>query len=283
MKKISKYCLAALIPLLFTSNCLIAAEPEQLEEQVLVQSQHGKLIWADLYTSDVKESLVFYTETFGWTVKKFGKNNDKYHLLFDGEHAIAGVLARSAQRNETETALWIGSISTDSVQKRVTSAANNNAKIILPPHNFALYGERAVIADPQGGIIALLDITGADAAKKRISLKWDWAQLFSIDPKKAATFYQSTFDYEVEKIPQRQNKYYLSQQGEISASIVKVPTTFEQRDRWVNFLEVNNLPDILSKAITNGAEIIYQPKGRHLAIIADPNGALLGLTEQESE
>jgi len=283
MKKRSKYYLAALIPLLFSSSFLLAAQPEQSKEQVIVQAQYGKVIWADLYTGDVKTSLDFYTETFGWTVKKFGEKNNSYHLLFDGEKAIAGVLAHSEQRNKTETALWIGSISTDSVQASVTNAANNNAKIMLKPHDFALYGKRAVIADPQGGIIALLDITGTEKAHTQISNKWNWAQLFSTDITKAASFYHKAFGYTVEEVAQNPSSYYLSQQGEVNASIVKLPTTFEQRDRWVNFVEVNNLSDTLIQAKKNGAEIIHQPKGSNLAIIADPNGALLGLTEQESE
>lgn len=69
----------------------------------------------------------------------------------------------------------------------------------------------------------------------------------------------------------------------VQASIVKLPESFEQRDRWVNFIEVENIDTILSKATDNGATIIYQPESIGLAIIADPNGALLGLTQQESE
>ncbi|PCI58408.1 MAG: glyoxalase [Gammaproteobacteria bacterium] len=283
MKKRSQYCFAALLPLLLSSTLLSAAEPEQPKKQVIEQAQQGKIIWADLYTGDVKASLNFYTDTFGWTVRKFGEKNDRYHLLFDGDQAIAGILAHSAQRNKTETALWIGSISTNNLQARITNAANNNATILLKPHDFALYGTRAVIADPQGGVIALLDISGADKAQQKISHKWNWSQLFSIDPKKAASFYQNTFNYTVEEIAQNKSSYYLSQQNEVMASIVKLPKSFEQRDRWVNFIEVNNLVNTLATATKNGAVVIYQPEDSSLAIIADPNGALLGLTEQESE
>lgn len=283
MKKRSKYCLAALFPLLLSNAFLSAAEPEQPKEQVMLQAQQGKIIWADLYTGDVKASLDFYTDTFGWTVKKFGDNNDRYHLLFDGDKAIAGILAHSAQRNKTETALWIGSISTNNLPARITKAMENNATTLLKPHDFALYGKRAVIADPQGGIIALLDLTGADKAQQKISHKWNWAQLFSIDTKKAASFYQQTFNYTVEKVEQSKSNYYLSQQNEVMASIVKLPKSFEQRDRWVNFVDVSSLVDTLDKAKRNGANVIYQPQDGSLAIISDPNGALLGLTEQESE
>jgi predicted enzyme related to lactoylglutathione lyase len=67
------------------------------------------------------------------------------------------------------------------------------------------------------------------------------------------------------------------------ASIVSLPESFEQRDRWVNFIEVDNLVDTLAKATKNGATVIYQPKDDTIAIISDPNGALLGLNEQETE
>lgn len=279
MNKRSKYCLAVLIPLLLSSSFLSAAAPVQPKEQEMVQVQQGKVIWADLYTSDVKASLDFYTDTFNWTVKKLSKKNDSYHLLFDGEQAVAGVLDRSAKRNKTETALWIGSISTDNVQATVNSAAKNNATILMALHDFALYGKRAVIADPQGGIISLLDISSNEKIQQKISDKWNWAQLFSVNTKNAASFYKNTFNYSVEQISTTTNSYYLSQQDEIRASIVKLPQSFEQRDRWVNFIEVDNLVNTLAKATTNGAVVIYLPQDNDLAIISDPNGALLGLSE----
>jgi predicted enzyme related to lactoylglutathione lyase len=234
-----------------------------------------------LYTGDVNASLDFYTKTFGWSVKKFGKDNAKYHLLYDGEQPIAGVLARTANRNKTENSLWIGSIATGDIQTNVDRAADNNATILMQPHDFALYGKRAVIADPQGGIIGLLDID--NRVHQKISNRWDWSQLFSINTDKAADFYQRSFNYRIEKVGPQQSSLYLIQQDEIRASIVKLPAAFEQRDRWVNFVVVTDLAKILTVATQHGAEVIHQPEDDTYAIIADPHGALLGLTEQESE
>lgn len=283
MNKRKNSFIAAIFPLLIASNFLYATEPTQPEKQVITTEEQGKIIWADLYTGDVNASVNFYTETFDWTVKKFGENNNSYHLLFDGTQAIAGILSRPTKRNKSETALWVGSIATNNIQTRVNEAASQNATVLLKPHDFALYGKRAVIADPQGGVIALLDITNTDQAQQKISKKWNWAQLFSVDTQKAASFYQQTFNYKIDEVTENQSNYYLSQQDEVMASIVKLPSSFEQRDRWVNFVEVESLLSTLNKATENGAAILYQPEGRHLAIIADPHGALLGLTEQESE
>jgi len=274
--------LPLLLPLLLNSNASIAAQPEP-STQEKIQNQHGKLVWADLYTGNVNASLKFYQNTFGWTVKAFAKDNAKYHILYDNGQAIAGVLARDSKRNKTDSALWVGSIDTDNVESRSELSAKNNATIILPPHEFKLYGKRAVLADPQGAIIALLELDLTNKNHQKISTKWDWAQLFSTNTQKAALFYQDAFDYTIEPLNTNKDSFFLIQSESVQASIVNLPESFEQRDRWVNFIEVNNITAVLSKATTHGATIIYHAKDKGLAIISDPHGAFIGLTEQESE
>jgi len=282
MKGFNKLLVPLLLPLLLNSNGSIAAQSEPIVQEI-IQNQHGKLVWADLYTGDVNASLKFYQKTFGWTVKAFAKDNAKYHILYDNGQAIAGVLARDSKRNKTDNALWVGSIDTDNVESRSELSAKNNATIILPPHEFKLYGKRAVLADPQGAIIALLELDLTNKNHQKISTKWDWAQLFSTNTNKAALFYQDAFDYTIEPLNTNKDSFYLIQSESVQASIVNLPESFEQRDRWVNFIEVNNITAVLSKATSHGATIIYHPKDKGVVIISDPNGAFIGLTEQESE
>ncbi len=282
MKGSSQFFIALLLSLFFYSHALQATDI-QTTGQEIVKNKHGKLVWADLYTGDVEASLKFYQQTFDWTVKSFAKEKSKYHLLYDNGLAVAGVLERDSNRNKTDKALWVGSIDTDNVSSRSDRAAKNNATIILAPHDFTLYGKRSVLADPQGGIIALLELDLTNKNHKKISKKWDWAQLFSTNTRQAAMFYQDTFGYSLEATNTDNDSFFLIQAEMIQASIVKLPESFEQRDRWVNFIEVNNLSTTLTKAKNNGATVIYHPIDRGLAIIADPNGALLGLTQQESE
>jgi len=282
MKGFNKYLLLLLLPLFLTSNGSLAAQSESSAQEI-IQNQHGKLVWADLYTGDVNASLKFYQKTFGWTVKAFAKDSTKYHILYDNGQAIAGVLARDSKRNKTDNALWVGSIDTDNVTSRIELSAKNNGTIILAPHEFKLYGKRAVLADPQGAIIALLELDLTNKNHQKMSTKWDWAQLFSTNTKKAATFYQDAFDYTIEPLNTNKDSFFLIQSESVQASIVNLPESFEQRDRWVNFIEVNNITAVLSKATTYGATIIYHAKDKGVAILSDPNGAFLGLTEQESE
>ena len=282
MKGFNKLFAPLLLPLLLMSNDSLATQSANSEAEV-INNLHGKLVWADLYTGDVDASLKFYRDTFGWTVRAFAKKQANYHIFYDGEQPIAGVLARDSKRNKTDNALWVGSIDTDNVSSRSELAAKHNASIIMAPHEFTLYGKRAVLADPQGGVIALLELDLSNKNHKKISTKWDWAQLFSTNTQQAALFYQNAFDYTIESINEKDDNFFLIQANRVQASIVKLPESFEQRDRWVNFVEVNNLKTTVAKATANGATVIYQPADKGLAIISDPNGALLGLTQQESE
>ena len=104
--------------------------------------------------------------------------------------------------------------------------------------------------------------------------------MFSVTPEKAATFYQKAFNFEVDNVAENKNAFYLSKQQIVRASIVQLPASFGDRDRWVNFIDVSQLDELLKRAISNGAEIIKMPKANdHTAIIADPQGAILGLTD----
>lgn len=275
--------LAIILPVLFICGASKANDDLSENQKNNVEVVDGELIWADLYSANVESSINFYSNTFGWTVKSFGKKADKYRIFYDGEKPIAGLLARDARRKKTEQAVWIGSITNRDISISLTKAVANGATIILNSHHFDLYGERAVLADSDGGVLALLTIDESIKQHNNISTKWNWAQLFSIDTKKSAKFYQEVFGYSAEVIDESKATYFLLQQEQYLASIVNLPESFEQRNRWVNFLSVDDLKATISKAKSNGAEVIFEPSSNtSLAIIADPDGAFIGLIQMET-
>ena len=266
---------------LLLPSLYLSAENIDDQTAATLPAQQGELIWADLYSADVSSSIKFYTKTFNWTVKKLGKPSSSYHIFYQNGQAVAGLLERSAKRNKTDKAVWIGSIYTQNVEKVVNDAQKKGATIILKPHEFDLFGTRAVMADPQGGIVAMLDVNSENKPRKKQSANhWSWAQLFSVNTQEAANFYAKAFNYTIEDISGRENAYYLSTQSQVQASVIKMPSDFPQRDRWVNFFEVVGVEGHVAKAVKNGAQVIYASTEQQVAIIADPNGAFIGLTEQ---
>ncbi|MCJ8319017.1 MAG: VOC family protein [Colwellia sp.] len=273
-------CLVILFSLLLPSHFINAEVNNEQQAELLEQKVQGQLIWADLYSADVKASIDFYTNTFDWTVKKLGEPSSSYHIFYQNGSPVAGLLDRSAKRDKTNKALWIGSIYTPNVAQVINESETKGATIILKPHEFDFFGNRAVMADPLGGIIALLDLESSNKKRRKdVDNHWGWAQLFSIDTQAASAFYAEAFDYQIEDIKGRDKAYYLSKNDNVYASVIKMPEKFPQRDRWVNFFEIVDVEKHLAKAIENGAKVIYSSPEQQLAIIADPSGAFIGLTE----
>ncbi len=282
--------LVVLLPWLIAAPALHAKENLNPIKRSAPETNIGQFVWADLYSADIPSSIDFYSKTFGWKVTKRSENNSSYHLFTKNGQAIAGLIERSADRNKTDKALWIGSVITPNISGKVTKALGLGSNILLPVHDFPLSGKRAVIADPNGGIVALLDSTTKNPINNNeVGNIWVWAQLFSVEPKQAANFYCNVFSYEINKNTVTDNTsakntttYMLSQKGTLRAGVVPLPAALPQRDHWVNFIEVENVDVSVSQALANGGKVIYAPKEvNQVAIIADPNGALLGLLTAE--
>lgn len=286
MKLTAALRLMICLPLLIALPHLVAKENINPISQPPVDSLLGKFVWADLYSTDLEASINFYQKTFAWQVKKSTDSHGVYHLFSQNGQPIAGLIERFVERNKTDKALWIGSVVTNNLVAKTNQAQQLGGKILLAAHDFPIAGQRAVIADKHGGIVALLDSSNSQSNfRKNIGNIWTWAQLFSVEPEQAASFYQHVLTYSVESEAITENivTYVLKHKEHRRAGIVPLPASLPQRDHWVNFIEVAAVADTLALAIENGAKVIYAPNAyNHVAIIADPNGALLGLIEQGS-
>ena len=288
--------IAILYVVLFTGS--LSANPSTalmfppLTEPATGQMQPGKFIWADLFSADVDASIAFYTNVFGWKVKETGaarvdKNGEIYYHLLSKGKPVAGIVSRPTVKGETDKALWVGHISTQNVQAAVNIAENLGAKVSLKPRQFGQRGTHAIITDPQGGIVGFLSSDSGDPRDEdAVSGEWSWAQLFSINPNAAMNFYSEVIGYEVQELPQieRENDFILSQDDITRVGIVPLPESFPQQDRWIGFVSIDNIDKTLRKAKEAGGKIIYAPRKEvfdsQLAIIADSNGALIGLIQK---
>lgn len=247
------------------------------------KSAQTAMAWVDLYSADTSASINFYQQLLGWQAKPVNSGGKNYHLFWYQGNPVAGLLARPTSREGSTGGLWIGSFPTPGkdIPLRIKAFETTGANLLLAPHDFAVYGKRAVLADTGGAVFALLDSTKGDAASL-VGSPWIWSQLFSQHPQRSSELYAQSFSYQVVSGPELkdQKTYLLQAQGENLAGVVQLPKNLPQRDMWVNFIAVDNLQETLDKAASLGAKLIYQSEGaRHLAIISDPSGAVLGLAE----
>ena len=248
------------------------------------KSPQAAMAWADLYSADTSASIDFYQQLLGWQAKPVTSDGTNYHLFWYQGKPVAGMLARPSSREGSVDGLWIGSFSTPSkdIPLRIKAFEAAAAKLLLAPHDFAIYGTRAVLADAGGAVFALLDCTEGNTSPL-VGSPWVWSQLFAQHPQRSSELYAQSFGYHVISGPELkgQRTYLLQAQGENLAGVVQLPKNLPQRDMWVNFIAVDNLQETLDKAAILGAKLIYHSEGvRPLAIISDPSGAVLGLAER---
>nr|WP_285817766.1 VOC family protein [Echinimonas agarilytica] len=153
-------------------------------------------------------------------------------------------------------------------------------------------GEALIARDPSGALFATLQTNGKDPEDFQAEAgDWIWQQLYSHQPTKATAFYQTLFNYNTFEHT-LQNKegvehYILASQSHARGAIRAMPEAFSQtaKSQWVPFVQVESVAQTLDIAIENGATIVMAPDSDvldgQLAVLSDPNGAVIGVMTWE--
>lgn len=246
----------------------------------------GKVIWIDLFTADVKAATNFYTETFGWTSEKIKTRKVEYILMRNFGRPVAGFVHRPRVRGEDAEGLWVAYLSVESVNKTITAAKGQGARVLVEPGVLDGRGGHGVIADPEGSIVGMLKSMSGDPPDfQPVPGDFAWSNLLSRDEDAAARFYGKVFNYDPIRADDtdRVNQYYLTSDDYARIGIGALTDDEEATPGWIHFIRVKNLEKTLDKALGAGAETLVEPtanlfEGR-IAVIADPVGAAVGLIE----
>ena len=252
-----------------------------------VEHHPGKLVWAELVTPDLAAAKAFYAGLFGWTFRDYHSNEVDYAVAFLGSQPIGGLLQHRAARSDTRQTSWLTFLAVSDADAAVRSALDHGARQIRAPRTFAGRGRQAVLADPQGAVFALLASSTGDLPDYLPSEgAWIWCTLLATDPDADAAFYQTFLGYEVYALPAQDGMEHLLLASDDSAraSVNTLPALFTNRHpHWLNFIRVADAGAATVAAVRLGGRILVETHAdRHgglVAVIADPQGAALGLME----
>jgi uncharacterized protein len=115
----------------------------------------GTLCWADLSTPDPQRAGRFYSNLFGWQLitEEEDPEHDYLHIK-NGEHFIGGI-PPAKFHNPKAPAHWLAYILTSNCDATADKAKQLGGSIYLPPTTVESVGRMAVVADPQGAVLAL--------------------------------------------------------------------------------------------------------------------------------
>lgn len=255
------------------------------------QRHPGKFIWHDLISDKPAASRAFYSELLDWSFRRLPLATADYWVISHAGVPIGGMVDQVSLATDQDVSQWISLVSVeDSAQTRDRVLAAGGS-VLREPVSLGKRGTIAVYNDAQGGIFASLQTTEGDPLDRETLApqgSFFWHELWTRDVSRAATFYASLNDLEVE-LPSgiegdSEVEYrVLRGDGQPRAGIRSLPLE-DMPTLWMPYLRTadrESLQALLARVPDLGGEVLVpataRPAGGFVAVIAGPSGAPVAL------
>jgi uncharacterized protein len=270
-----------------TTAVAVPFELPPLVQSPKAEHHPGKIVWADLVTSDPAGAKRFYGTLFGWTFTDIHTGENNYSVALHDGAPVGGIVERPIKEGQQRQPAWLTFISVRNVDKALRTVVAHGGKVLSPARTYAKRGRQAIFADPQGAVFAALQSSSGDPEDALADPgEWIWSSLASHEPGSEAAFYQTVFGYEAFDLPDEDGLEHvlLATQNYARASSNALPAeAVNLHAHWINFIRVVNTAQTAAKVESLGGRILIQPhEDRHggmIAVVADPAGAPFGLLE----
>ena len=238
----------------------------------------GSFLGSDLLTEDVEKAAAFYSDLFGWDVKKVKDGG------FSAHHQ-GRLIASFSQIDEPGASFWMVGVAVPDVARAVKTAATLGTRVHEPVTTVEGYGRFAVISDPQGATIMLIEPGEKPIGRTSGPGSWRWAELWTDDVEGAQAFYSEVIGYTHATVERGGGPYrtFVSA-GENRAGLVEIPDELESvRPGWVPYVGVAELEAAMTDVERLKGRVIFATQEKKteakVALILDPVGAALFIYE----
>lgn len=247
---------------------------------------NGKLVWADLLTTDPSSAVAFYSSVFGWQARYFAGKN--YIELSHNNRVMSSVVRYEDNEAIDGDARWLVSISVTDVDATLNKVTANGGEVLEPATDLPDRGRYAVISDTQGAVSMLLRATGGDPANETLRLnEWGWAELWTDDPEAAVRFYEAIVGYSSLRAPDADGgeRILLGTDGKARATVVPLPWD-DVEPNWIPYIPVASASATLQRITDAGGAVLVKSGGNQdaisVAIVMDPTGGVFAIQQMES-
>ena len=278
---------AALFAAVLLSACVSVNLPPVSETPTSL-SLSGKIVWRDLITDTPAASQQFYGELFGWEFeqvgRKYGLGDDiNYSVIRHNGRLIGGMVNENKLQRTEEISQWIPLMSVSDIYAAVVTVQVNGGIVYTPPTELADRGGLAVIADPQGAILGLVQTKTGDPMDRTPRVgDFLWSEVWTNDVDAATNFYGTLGNYSAETEVLSDDATYriLGEKNKPRIGLVKNPVQ-ELDPVWVTYIRVEDPAPILARVAELGGQVLLEARergiGGEVALIADPSGAAIAL------
>ena len=253
---------------------------------------HGSFIWYELLTKDAKAAKTFYDAVVGWNIDaEPAPGGMDYRMINAPDSAAGGVM----QLNDDMLAngakpVWLGYIGVDDVDASVAKVVAAGGKVHLPAFDIPDVGRLAMVADPQGNPLYLMDPIPPEGQPDAVSdvfsvdgeQRVGWNELTTPDPDTARAYYGELFGWTSDEfMPMGElGEYRFFQHHGVPIGAVCRPGPGGSQ-AWRYYFRVPSISKAVAAVSAGGGQVTMGPHevpgGDQIIIGNDPQGAEFAL------
>jgi predicted enzyme related to lactoylglutathione lyase len=252
-----------------------------------MSKSHGKFVWYDVMTTDIKAAEAFYRRVIGWTAADSGMPGRSYTLLSMGPTMVGGLMPIPQEARKAGVGPgWMGYIGVDDVDVSAQRVKAAGGAIHRGPDDIPGVGRFAVAEDSQGAGFMLFKGASAETPTPVAAGTpghVGWRELHAGDGERAFGFYSGLFGWtKAEAMDMGEMGVYqiFSIDGVPSGGMM--PKTPQMpAPMWVYYFNVEAIDAAKKRVQDAGGQVALGPQevpgGSWILQCFDPQGALFAL------
>jgi len=238
----------------------------------------GKVVWHDLLTEDPAAAKRFYGGLFGWTFRAVALGAGQTYTVIEHEgRAIGGLVDGRDINADVNVSRWIPVLSVADMDSAMATVRASGSTIFQAPVNIPQRGSMAVVSDPQGAVLTLLEARVGDPLDRRPGDgDWLWNEIWSADPQATVAFYKQLIPAYKAGTEGDGGYRYLSSEGQPRVGVRPKPID-GINDTWMAYVRVADPAAIAAATARLGGQVLLEPRenplGGKVAMLNDPTGA----------
>jgi uncharacterized protein len=254
----------------------------------MTDSAHGRIVWYELLTTDMKAAEKFYSAVVGWTVAPFEGSPDPYDMwMRDGQTPTGGVMTIPEGMNFPPH--WAMYIAVDKLEDAATKIKQLGGSELSPIIDVPTVGRMQTMLDPQKAMFAIYETANdhqPDAPRQLGDVSWH--ELMTTDAAGAMKFYSELFGWKESTAMDMgpMGKYHIFNGGpyDLGGMMNKSAEMAQMPSHWGVYFRVKNVDEAAERVKASGGQILNGPMdvpgGSRVVNCQDPQGAYFSLHAQ---
>lgn len=249
-------------------------------------SHHGRPVWYELLTTDMKAAERFYTTVVGWSVQAFDQSPQPYDMWARTDGVpIGGVM--DIPPGMTFPPHWEMYVAVENLDAAVARIQSLGGGALGPLIEVPGVGRMQTMKDSQGAVFAVIQPAPGSSGRPETPPEIgdaSWRELYTNDAEAAVKFYSDLFGWKETSAMDMgpMGKYHIfGRQFDLGGMMKKMPEMGSVPPHWNVYFRVPDVHAAAERVKANGGQVLNGPMevpgGDWIINCMDPQGAAFSL------